>query len=354
MCEASVLKTARHLYFTFQAAKVTAAGAALLLLANACTSSALAAPSPKKQKKVALPAALPAEVVIDGIVASVDDKPITLHEITSRLTPHRKITMAEAAKDPEALKVLDEVIFEKLLEEEAKTKRITVADSDVEDYIREVAQRNNLSIPDFEAALAREGRTLPAYKRQVRVDILRAKLASTISRGGISTTDSEIDQYIESHPELRGEENTIKLHHIVISKVGRTPEQIQSKITQITMALEGGADFAEIAQTFSDTAASSPEGSLLGVISPQDLSPAISEAVSGLEKGKYSKPVESESDVQIFFVEQRFLGSDDSDEAEEALRAEVRQILQKQKTKDRLSTYFVEDLFKNHSVDKRL
>ena len=344
------MKTARHSYFAFHVAKVTVAGAILMTVGGTCPTLSFASPATKKSKQVTQPS----EIVIDGIVASVDDKPITLVEISSRLTPHRKLTMAEAAKDPEALKVLDEIIFEKLLEEEAKAKRITVADSDVEDYIREVAQRNNLSLPEFEAALAREGRTLPGYKRQVRIDILRAKLASSISRGGISTTDSEIDQYIENHPELRGEENTVKLHHIVISKVGRTPEEVQSKIAQITLQLEGGGDFPEVAQRLSDTAASSPEGSLLGVLSPQDLSPAIAEAVSGLEKGKYSKPVESEGDVQIFFVEQRFMGNDDSDEAQEALRNEVRQILQKQKTKDRLATYFVEDLFKNHAVDKRL
>lgn len=341
------MKTARYVFFAFQVAKVAAAAAILLT----ATEPSFASPSKQQPKKVTQPT----EVVIDGIVASVDDKPITLHDITARLNPQRRLTMAEAAKDPEALKVLDEVIFEKLLEEEAKTKRLVVADSDVEDYIREVAQRNNLTPTEFEAALAREGRTLSTYKHQVRVDILRAKLSSSISRGGISSTETEIDQYLENHPELRGSENTIKLHHIVISKVGRSPEQVQAKITEITTTLAGGAEFTEVAQRLSDTAASSPDGSLLGVISPQDLSPAISEAVSGLEKGKYSKPVETESDVQIFFVEQRFSGnSDDSDEAEEALRAEVRQILQKQKTKDRLSTYFVEDLFKNHAVDKRL
>jgi peptidyl-prolyl cis-trans isomerase SurA len=350
------LKTARHLDFALHAAKATAVGAinltaVILTVGTSCITPAYASPSKQQPKKVIEPA----EVVIDGIVASVDDKPITLHEITARLTPQRKLTMTEAAKDPEALKVLDEVIFEKLLEEEAKAKRLSVADTEIEDYIREVAQRNNLSLPDFEAALAREGRTLPAYKRQVRVDILRAKLSSAISRGGISTTDAEIDQYLEAHPELRSAENTIKLHHIVVSKVGRTPEQVQSKLVDITTALEGGGDFIEIAQRLSDTAASSPEGSLLGVISAQDLSPAISEAVTNLEVGKFSKPVESESDFQVFYVEQRFSGlNDDSDEAEEALRNEVRQTLQKQKTKDRLSTYFVEDLFKNHAVDKRL
>jgi peptidyl-prolyl cis-trans isomerase SurA len=293
------------------------------------------------------------EVVIDGIVASVDDKPITLSDLSARITPRRKLSMDEASKDPEALKTLDQLIVEKLLEEEAKAKRLSVADSEVDDYIREVEQRNGLSQEQFNAALSKEGHTRSSYRNQVKFDILKAKLASSITRGGVSTTDNQIDEYIANHPELRRSGATLKLHHISISKGGRTQEAVAAKVTEATSALDGGESFTAVAQRISDSAGS-PDGSLLGVVAQQDLSADIAQAVAPLAIGEHSKPLESENEVQIFFVEERFEEEDDSDEKEEALRAEVRQILQKQKTKERLSSYFIEDLYKNHAVDKRL
>ena len=332
--------------------KVSAARALFLGLLLTSTTPCLAAPS-KKADGPKKTASASSEIVIDAIVASVDDKPITLSDLNSRLSP-RKLSMTEAGKDAEALKVLDQIILEKLMEEEAKAKRLNVSDSDVDDYIREVAQRNGLTMTDFEAALAKEGRSMAAYKQQVKLDILKAKLTSSLVRGGVSTTDAEVDEYIASHPELKNAGKNLKLHHIVISKEGRSPEDVRVKLAQAQAALDGGESFLQVAQRLSDTAGS-PDGSFLGVIPLSDLSPGIAEAVSPLRAGQHSSPMETPNDIQIFFVEERLGAEAEAPEVdEEKLRDEVRQILQKQKTKERLAAYFSNELYKNHAVDKRL
>lgn len=333
--------------------KVTAVFCLPLGMLLISTSPCVAAPSKKAESRAKKTESAPHEIVIDAIVASVDDKPITLSDLNARLSP-RKLSMVEAGKDAEALKVLDQLILEKLMEEEAKAKRLNVADSDVDDYIREVAQRNNLSMSDFEAALAKEGRSMASYKQQVKLDILKAKLTSSVVRGGVSTTDAEVDEYIAQHPELKNAGKNLKLHHIVISKEGRAPEDVRVKLAQAQAALDGGENFMQVAQRFSDTAGST-EGSFLGVIPLSDLSPGIAEAVSPLRAGQHSAPMETPNDIQIFFVEERLGTETEAPEIdEEKLRDEVRQILQKQKTKDRLAAYFANELYKNHAVDKRL
>ena len=333
--------------------KAMAVRALLLGLLLTSTTPCLAAPSKKAETSPKKSEAPPKEIVIDAIVASVDDKPITLSDLNSRLSP-RKLSMAEAGKDAEALKVLDQIILEKLMEEEARAKRLNVADSDVDDYIREVAQRNGLSMSDFESALATEGRSMTAYKQQIKLDIIKAKLTSSLVRGGVSTTDAEVDEYIASHPELKNAGKYLKLHHIVIPKEGRSPEDVRVKLAQTQASLDGGESFVQVAQRVSDTA-SSPEGSFLGIIPLSDLSPGIAEAVSPLRAGQHSSPMETPNDIQIFFVEERLGAEAEAPEVdEEKLRDEVRQILQKQKTKDRLAAYFNNELYKNHAVDKRL
>jgi peptidyl-prolyl cis-trans isomerase SurA len=316
-----------------------------LILAN--LTPCFAAPS----KKAAPP---PQELVIDAVVGAIDDKPITLSDLNARLAP-RRLTLGEAKKDPEASRVLDQIILEKVLEQESVAKRVSVSDGEVDEYVREVMQRNGLSEGDFQAALAREGKSLNGYKQQIKIDILKAKLGSSMARGGTSVSESEIDTYIANHPELKNAGKDIKLHHLVISKEGRSIDEVKTRLMQVSAALEGGESFIEVAKRLSDTAASG-EGSLIGVIPLTDLSPAIAESVAPLRAGQHTPPLETPADIQIFFVEER-LGNDDENPEEideEKLREEVRQILQKQKTKERLEAFFKNDLYKNHAIDKRL
>ena len=331
--------------------KDLAAGALTLGLLLATTSPCVAAPSKKGEKKID---AASQELVIDAIVASVDDKPITLIDLNSRLAP-RRLTLAEAKKDPEASRALEQIILEKLLEEEAKAKRVNVSDAEVNEYMQEVMQRNGLSEGDFQAALAKEGRSVSAYKQQIKIDILKAKLGSSMARGGTSVSDSDIEEYIANHPELKNGGKNVKLHHLVISKEGRTIEDVKARLMQVNVALEGGESFPEVAKRLSDTATSG-EGSLIGVIPLQDLSPAIAEAVSPLRAGQHTPPLETPGDIQIFFVEERLGNENESPDEidEDKLKDEVRQTLQKQKTKERLDAFFKNDLYKKHAVDKRL
>jgi peptidyl-prolyl cis-trans isomerase SurA len=294
------------------------------------------------------------DVVIDAVVATVDDKPITLSELSARLAPPRKLSLTEAARDAEALKALDALIFEKLIEEEAVTKRITTTDSDIEDYLNEVASRNGLSRKDFEKALAAEGRTLEAYKQQVRLDILRTRLASAMTRGGVSISDKEVDEYIESHPELLQSGETVKLRQIVVSSSGRDSTALEARSAEILKALDDGEKFADVASRFSEGPHAS-DGGLIGIVAAKDLSEDISSAISSLDPGEWSSPVESEAGIQIFFVEQRFDGSEEGENsASDAVREEVRQSLQQQKSQEKLSSFFSNELYKNHAVDKKL
>jgi hypothetical protein len=64
-----------------------------------------------------IPPSSATEIVIDAVVATVDDKPITLTDLSARLTPRRKLSFQQAAQDQEAQQALDAMILEKLIEE---------------------------------------------------------------------------------------------------------------------------------------------------------------------------------------------------------------------------------------------
>jgi len=326
---------------------------ALFMLVNiSAPLSASAAP-----KGMTSSTAAPKEVVLDAVIASVDEKPVTLSELSSRLVPPRKLSLQELSHDSDAQKTLETITFERILEAEASIKRVSVIDAEVEEYVNEVASRNSLTRGQFEAVLAKEGKSIEWYRRQVRTDILRTKLASTIMRGGVSVSDNEIDEYLKSQPRVNSEGASLKLRDIAISSTGRSPEEVQARVKDIQDALSRGESFSEVAKKMSD-GPNREEGGLLGLIAEKDLSSEVFDAVLAIEEGSHSGAVISGDSTHIFFVEQRLAARDSDDdeldeETQKAHREEARAALQKQKTDEKLAAYFSTELFKNHSVDKK-
>jgi peptidyl-prolyl cis-trans isomerase SurA len=261
----------------------------------------------------------------------------------------------EISTDQEAQQTLQAIISERILEAEATTKRASVDDTEIEEYINEVAGRNSLSRPDFENVLKREGKSLEWYKRQVRSEILKTKLASSITKGGVSVTEQEIDEYLSTSPSFSSEGASVKLRSITVSHAGRPAEEVTSRVQAVEKALTDGRSFESVAQEFSDDPRK-VEGGLLGVVAEKDLSSHILDAILSLETGKYSKAVVTEEATQFFFVEERYGArgdADDSEAQEKARREEARKTIQKRKTEEKLSSYFGVELQKNHTVDKK-
>jgi peptidyl-prolyl cis-trans isomerase SurA len=300
---------------------------------------------------------LPREVLVDSVIAAVDDKPIMLSELGSRLIPPRKLSLGEASKDQTVMTALDALIMEKLVEAEAQQKRVSASEAEVTDYIEEVARRNGLTQAAFQEALASRGQSLDSYKQQVKTDILKTKLASSIARGGTSVSESEIDEYLGAHSELRSDTASLTLRQILVSAEGRSADEMSQRVTEITAALESGESFAEVAQRLSD-GPHAAEGGMLGTIAEKDLSSEILEAVGSVDVGSFSKPISGPQGTQLFLVEKRFSSGPAGQESDgsdtDARREEARRILQQQKAQARLSSYFVGELYKNHSVDKKL
>lgn len=304
------------------------------------------------------PPAQTSEIVIETVVASVDEKPITLSEVQARLEKPRKLTPKELSSDQEAQQIVESIILERILEAEATTKRVSVDASEIEEYINEVASRNSLARPDFEEVLKREGKSLEWYRRQVKVEILKTKLASTITKGGVSVTEQEIDEYLSTNPSFSTDGASVKLRSITVSHAGRSSEELQARVQSVKDALAAERKFESVAQEFSDDPHKA-EGGLLGVVAEKDLSSHIFDAILSLETGKYSEPVVTEGSTQFFFVEERFgasEGGEDSDDEEQqkARRDEARKAIQKRKTEEKLSSYFGVELQKSHAVDKKL
>jgi parvulin-like peptidyl-prolyl isomerase len=129
--------------------------------------------------------------MVSGIAVVVKDKGITMNDIKTEMRVS-KINMKLA---------VNKLIRQKLEEAEIKERKISVANSEVYDDIKETAKRNNMSVNDlYEAALNASGLDSAQMKAKVKQKLLSKKLYSAISYSQISRpTEAEIKEYYKLH-----------------------------------------------------------------------------------------------------------------------------------------------------------
>lgn len=291
------------------------------------------------------------EIVIDAVVASVDGKPITIQDIASRLALPRELAIKDLQSDSESKAALEAIIFEKVILQEAETKKLGVSNSEIEEYINEVATRNNLSREAFELALKNENKNIEQYKSMLRVDILKSKLTSSYVRGTVSVSEEEIDAYIEEHHELSKSGSKVKLRQILVKKEGRSEEEALAIMRSIDEKLKSGLDFVELAREISE-GSEAKDGGLLGVLPEEDLSRDIFDAIFALKSGDVSAITSTPLGYHIFKLEDRLVS--DQKEDNQKVRDEVKKIIYDRKVQERMGSYFTNEIYKFHTVDRKI
>ncbi|MCO6430776.1 MAG: peptidylprolyl isomerase [Deltaproteobacteria bacterium] len=297
------------------------------------------------------PALAQQEAVIDAVIASVDGKPITLLDVARQLRRPSTLSIDEVSSDPEARAALEFLILEQLILREAEAKKIGVSNSEIDEYINEVASRNNLSREGFEAALMSENKSIDDYKRTLKLEILRSKLTANFMKDSVAVSEQEIDAYLEDHPELTKSGSKIKLRQILIGRDSMGDGQARSLLESLKQKCEEGEQFAELARSHSESPEAA-EGGSLGLLADEDLSRAIFDAVFSLKEGEVSEVVETAAGYHLFQVEQRIIENGQSDSSR--LREEIRKNLLNQKMQERMHGFFANEIYKSHTVDKKI
>lgn len=301
------------------------------------------------------------EILIDTVVATVNDRPITLSEVGKRLSPPRNVSIADLKSNPDLKLTLDSIIFEKLLSAEADRRGMKVSDEDVNRYIKEVADKNSITPEAMEGILKKENKTMADYKDQVKIEILKSRIASSYIRSSATVTDEEVSEYIKNHSpnsatDLKSGDSLIQLRQLLISKDKHSEAEVLKILSSITSAIKDGESLEDLVKKWSDSP-DKEEGGLLTKVAEKDLAPQIFDAIMGLDEGKVSRVVETPMGYQFFEVISREKHEGDSTSTEEEdpnMRAMVKKQLEKQKMESKMATFFENELLKTHTVEKKI
>jgi len=249
----------------------------------------------------------PSRVVdVDRIVAVVNDEVITQNDLNERVNLVVRQLQRQGAQLPpaEALnkQILERMINDLLQVQMAKENGIKVDDATLDRTIDRIAQENNLSMPDFRAALERDGIQYPRFREDIRNEILLARLREREVDNNVVVTDAEVDTELAREAKDKSSGFEYQVSHILVSVPAQASaeqiEQRRQKAVGALLQLRGGANFAQVAAQFSD-APDALQGGNLGWRAASRLPALFSETLDRMKPGDVSDVLRSPSGFHI-------------------------------------------------------
>ncbi|WP_171011917.1 peptidylprolyl isomerase [Pseudomonas sp. 2FE] len=259
---------------------------------------------------------------INRVVAIVDTDVIMQSQLDSRLREvQQTIAKRGAALPPEHVlsqQVLERLIIENIQLQIGDRSGIRITDEELNQAIGTIAQRNNLSVEQFRAALAQDGLSYDDARDQVRREMVISRVRQRRVAERIQVTDQEVQNFLASDLGKMQLSEEFRLANILIPvPESSSPETIQAadrQARELYQQLQQGADFAQlaIARSASETAL---EGGEMGWRKAAQMPPPFDSMIRALSVGEVTEPMRTPGGfIMLKLLEKRGGGSQVRDE----------------------------------------
>lgn len=254
---------------------------------------------------------LAAQVLIDAIVAIVDEDVISKRELDARVKLIRSdFTQAnKSLPEAEALyrQVLEIMISDSVMLQEAKDRGIKITDGQLNQAMQGIARENKLSLAGFRQVLIDNGFEYDAYRGTLRKELTIDTLRKQYSARSSSVTEAEVDDFMR-----RTGNDSIdyeyKLSHILIALPdAASPEQVNTALetaNQIIGRLKKGEKFEKLANEYS-AGSNALQGGDLGWRKKAEVPGLFSKAILEMAPGEFAGPIRSASGFHIVLLSDR-------------------------------------------------
>ncbi len=297
-----------------------------------------------------LPAKGSAEL-LDRVVAVVNDEVITLSDlenegralfqnISAKTPPESLQETLNAARED----VLDALIENRIVSQKAKEYNISVSPEEVQNAFERMVSKSGLSKEEFMAKMKESGMTEPAYREQLKYQVLQGKLVSADVRSRTVITDEEILDYYDTHYTSQVSKGGLYLLQIGFlwrdkANPDASPEVLRvnkleamKKAEEVLAMARDGKDFKELAKQYSELP-SAVDGGDLGVFQIDEMAEYMRNGVQGLKPGEISEIIETPDGYQIFKLINNEDGTIVVKTPLEQVKEEIRNMLYEQRMK---------------------
>jgi peptidyl-prolyl cis-trans isomerase SurA len=283
---------------------------AILLAALGIAAAAFAQSPPAPTATPRLDARLattPSRIIpVDRIVAVVNDEVITSNDLNDRVALVVRQFQRQGGQLPSAdalsRQILERMINDLLQAQLAKETGIKVDDLTLDRTIERISQENSLSMTDFRAALEKDGIRYPRFREDIRNEILLARLREREVENTIVVTDAEVETELAREAKEASGDSEYNLAHVLVLVAPQANneqiEQRRRRAVQALSELRRGANFAQIAATYSD-APDAMQGGSLGWRASGRLPSLFLETLERLHPGETSDILRSPNGFHI-------------------------------------------------------
>ncbi|MCB1892079.1 MAG: peptidylprolyl isomerase [Rhodocyclaceae bacterium] len=240
----------------------------------------------------------------DRIIAVVNDEVITLNELKARITAVERQLRQQGTQMPprDVLEkhVLERLIVDRVQIQFARETGLRIDDAQLDQTLARIAEGNRMDLAQFRASLEQDGIPWAKFREDIRNEIIVSRIREREVDSKIVVSEGEIDNFLESAGAAGSEE--YNLGHILL----RVPEQakpeqlvrLKARAEDIISQLRGGADFAQLAASYSD-APDGLSGGMMGWRPLERLPSLFAEVVPKLKPGEVSDAVRSPAGYHI-------------------------------------------------------
>lgn len=213
-------------------------------------------------------------------------------------------------------RLVDDLVRRRLITQEVRRRQILIPKSDVDDQteieFERILKQNRITEEQAAQILKEQGSSLERFKRELRQVVelnMQTEHLSDQVVGPIQPSDQELSVYLEQNRNRYDKPEQVHARHILIRVEPDAPEadvvEAQKQLEDLKKELEGGADFAELAQKHSQDPGSAPNGGDLGFFGRGQMVKEFEEAAFALEPGQISEPVRTQFGFHLIKVEEK-------------------------------------------------
>jgi peptidyl-prolyl cis-trans isomerase SurA len=297
--------------------------------------------------------------LVEKVAAVVGENIILASEVEEKAGP--LLTEAGRITDPGKRsaratelrhEVLERLIDDELILQQAADLKLSISSEQVDQSIDEIKRQNSITDDQLRDALKGQGMSMPAYRADLKRQLLRFRVLNIQVGSRVSISDDEVKTYYERHMKTGGNVQVRASHIFVAIPDGADAAAVKEKLAQAQKLLEraqSGEDFAKLAKQYSDDAATRAEGGDLGTFGKDMLPRAIEELVFSMKVGEIRGPVRADRGFHVIkLIERKEKDAKPLEEVKDDIRIQLRQKEMERQTK----TYLAE-LRKKTLVDVR-
>lgn len=247
--------------------------------------------------------------LLDQVVAIVDESVILQTELEARIsTITSRLSAQGTALPPRQVleeRVLDQLITESIQMQMADRAGMRISDNELNETMANIADRNGMSLAQFENQLAAEGVSYNQAREQIRKEMLTSRVQQRQVGNRVRVTDREVDNYLESLEARGGNNAEYRLAYIFVSVDDPSDETevetAREKAERLRNEIASGRDFREVAVAESD-ASNALEGGDMGWRAEGQLPSLVAPVVPELPVGEPSEVLENNSGFHLVMV----------------------------------------------------